>query len=119
MVKIRQTGNIKKNSHENAAWQQQTVVVGIDEVGRGCLAGPVVAAAVILPINKAHRMLKDSKIMTTDERSAAFAWITRNCGYGVGIVHHRIIDKHNIYQATLMAMKKALINLLAASSQLP
>jgi ribonuclease HII len=119
MVKIRQTGNIKKNSHENAAWQQQAVIVGIDEVGRGCLAGPLVAAAVILPINKAHRMLKDSKIMTADERNAAFAWITKHCDYGIGIVHHRIIDKHNIYQATLIAMKKALINLLAASSQLP
>ncbi len=119
MVIIRQTGNLKKNSHERAAWQQQAVVVGIDEVGRGCLAGPLVAAAVILPLNKAHRMLKDSKIMTPEERNDAFNWITLNCGYGVGIVHHRTIDKHNIYQATLIAMKKALVHALEMSVQRP
>ena len=119
MVKIRQTGNIKKNSFELAAWQDQAVVVGIDEVGRGCLAGPVVAAAVILPLNKAHRMLKDSKVMTSQEREAAFAWIKRHCDYGIGIVDHRTIDRHNIYQATLIAMKKALINVLEASFQWP
>jgi ribonuclease HII len=119
MVKIRQTGNIKKNSFELAAWNQQLVVMGIDEVGRGCLAGPLVAAAVILPINKAHRMLKDSKIMTQQERDIAFVWIKKHCSYGVGIVHHRIIDRYNIYQATLMAMKKALVHVLELSAQRP
>jgi ribonuclease HII len=119
MVKIRQTDNIKKNSFEIAAWQKHVIIVGIDEVGRGCLAGPLVAAAVILPLNKAHRSLKDSKIMTAKERDSAFDWIKRYCFYGVGIVHHRIIDKHNIYQATLIAMKKALLNVLQASSQRP
>lgn len=112
MTKIRQTGNIKKNSFELAAWSDQAVVVGIDEVGRGCLAGPLVAAAVILPINKAHRMLKDSKIMSADEREKAFLWIKRHCSYGIGVVNHRIIDKQNIYRATLLAMKKALLHLL-------
>ena len=119
MVKIRQTGKINKNSHELAAWQQKSIVVGIDEVGRGCYAGPLVAAAVILPLNKTHRMLKDSKIMTADERNTAFCWIKKNCQYGIGIVHHRIIDKHNIYHATLIAMKKALVHLLALSPQRP
>ncbi|HEX4069236.1 MAG TPA: ribonuclease HII [Candidatus Babeliales bacterium] len=119
MVKIRQTGKIKKNSHEAAAWQQQAVVIGIDEVGRGCIAGPVVAAAVMLPLNKTHRMLKDSKIMTAQEREKAFGWIAQNCMYGVGIIHHRIIDQHNIYHATLIAMKKALINVLHLSSLRP
>jgi len=119
MVKIRQTGNIKKNSFEAAAWQQGTIIVGIDEVGRGCLAGPLVAAAVILPLNKAHRMLKDSKTMTPEERDMAFKWIKRHCAYGIGIVHHRTIDKHNIYQATLIAMKKALLHAVQISSQRP
>jgi ribonuclease HII len=72
MVKIRQTGKIKKNSYEASAWQQNTVVVGIDEVGRGCIAGPVVAAAVMLPLNTTNRKLKDSKIMTQQERQEAF-----------------------------------------------
>jgi ribonuclease HII len=119
MAKIRQTVNIKKNSFEVAAWQQEQVVVGIDEVGRGCIAGPVVAAAVILPINKAHRKLKDSKIMTPEEREDAFQWISKHCHYGVGIAHHRIIDKYNIYQATLIAMKRAVLNVLEVSSVRP
>lgn len=119
MVKIRQTGNIKKNSFEMAAWQDQAVVVGIDEVGRGCLAGPLVAAAVILPFNKINRNLKDSKIMTPEERELAFNWINKHCTYGVGIIHHRAIDKHNIYHATLIAMKRALLNVLQISSQVP
>ena len=63
MVKSRQTVNIKKNSFEMAAWAQDQFVIGIDEVGRGCIAGPLVAAAVILPLNKANRKLKDSKII--------------------------------------------------------
>lgn len=119
MVKIRQTGKIKKNSHEAAAWQQKAVVVGIDEVGRGCIAGPVVAAAVILPLNKTNRKLKDSKMMTAQEREEAFEWIAKHCKYGVGIIHHRIIDKHNIYHATLIAMKKALLNVLQTSGLQP
>jgi ribonuclease HII len=119
MTKIRQTGNIKKNSFELGAWAHQAVVVGVDEVGRGCLAGPLVAAAVILPINKAHRMLKDSKIMTADERNKAFSWIKKHCSYGIGIVHHRIIDKQNIYQSTLIAMKKALLHALQMSGSCP
>ena len=119
MTKIRQTGNIKKNSFEIAAWDQQAVIIGVDEVGRGCLAGPLVAAAVVLPINKAHRMLKDSKIRTAQEREAAFLWIKRHCSYGVGIVNHRTVDKKNIYQATLIAMKRALLHALNGSSQRP
>lgn len=119
MAKIRQTGNIRKNSFEIAAWQQQMFIVGIDEVGRGCLAGPLVAAAVILPLNKAHRMLKDSKVMTSQERDIAFDWIKRHCFYGIGIIHHRTIDTYNIYQATLIAMKKALLHALQISSYRP
>jgi ribonuclease HII len=119
MAKIRQTVNIKKNSFEMAAWQQEQVVVGIDEVGRGCLAGPVVAAAVILPINKASRLLKDSKLMTAVERQAAFVWIKKHCFYGVGIAHHRLIDQHNIRQATFIAMKRALLNVLESSRMSP
>jgi len=119
MVKIRQTGKIKKNSHEMEAWQQQAFVVGIDEVGRGCIAGPVVAAAVILPLNKINRQLKDSKIMTPEEREDAFQWIVKHCHYGVGIVHHRIIDQRNIYHATLIAMKKALLNVLQTCPSRP
>jgi len=119
MVIVRQTGNIKKNSFEFDAWSRQAIVVGLDEVGRGCFAGPVVAAAVILPLNKAHRMLKDSKIMTPQERETAFKWIKNHCVHGIGVVHHRMIDQHNIWQATLIAMKKALMHALEGLSERP
>lgn len=116
---VRQSGNIAKNSFERDAWQQGTIIIGLDEVGRGCFAGPVVAAAVILPIHKAPRMLKDSKIMTAEERNKAFQWIKKHCVYGVGIVHHRTIDQKNIWQATLIAMKKALMHALHGVSVQP
>src|ERR1700730_16394328 len=110
MIIVRQTGNIAKNSFEYGAWQQNKTIVGLDEVGRGCFAGPVVAAAVIIPVHTSHRMLKDSKIMTADEREKAFEWIKKNCAYGIGIVHHRTIVQQNIRNATLIAMKKALMH---------
>ena len=59
----RQSVNFKKNSFELNAWTNNSVVVGIDEVGRGCLAGPLVTAAVILPPYSKYPLLKDSKIM--------------------------------------------------------
>lgn len=110
---------IKKNSYEQQAWQINEVVCGIDEVGRGCLSGPLVTAAVILPPNSSYRLLKDSKLMTVQEREQADRWIRRNCWYAYGVVHHRLIDKHNIWHATLIAMRKAVMNLLAITPQRP
>lgn len=119
MAILRQTGNINKDSFEFDAWQKQAFIVGLDEVGRGCFAGPVVAAAVILPINTTNPMLKDSKVMTQKEREAAFKWIKEHCVYGIGVVHHRIVDERNIWQATLIAMKKALMHALQGLSVCP
>ena len=119
MVTLRQLVNFNKNHFEKKAWKAQSVVVGIDEVGRGCLAGPLVTAAVILPPGKAHRLLKDSKLMEPEERIKAYQWIMMNCAHQIGIVHNRIIDKHNIWHATLIAMKKALVNLLAQPIKRP
>lgn len=104
---------ITKDLFEKSHWEQNLHVVGIDEVGRGCLAGPVVTAAAILPIGKTSRLLKDSKLLDEQERLKAFAWITKHCWYQTAIINHRLIDEHNIYQATMLAMKKALVNLLA------
>ena len=108
-----------KNYFEQAAWTANQVICGLDEVGRGCLAGPVVTAAVILPPGKTHRLLKDSKLMTSDERIQAYAWIKKYCWYATGIVHHRTIDDRNVWHATLIAMKKALVHLLATAPQQP
>ena len=110
---IRHIVKVKKNQYEKAVWKHRKLVVGIDEVGRGCLAGPVVTGAVILPVNGAHRLLKDSKLLSPEERQKAYSWIISHCYYQVGIIHHRLIDSHNIYQATMLGMKKALVNLMA------
>lgn len=106
-----------KNDLERQAWQNGHYVCGIDEVGRGCLAGPLVTAAVILPLNKTSRLLMDSKLLTEEERHKGALWIAKNCWYSYGIVDNKTIDRHNIYQATLIAMKKALVHLLATSPQ--
>lgn len=108
-----------KNYFEQQAWALQEVICGLDEVGRGCLAGPVVTAAVILPQGKTHRLLKDSKLMSPEEREKAFIWIKNNCWYSTGIAHHRIIEDRNIWHSTLIAMKKALVHLLAITPQQP
>lgn len=110
-----QTKKFRKNYFESESWQRNQVVCGIDEVGRGCLAGPLVTAAVILPLGKTPSFLKDSKVMAPEERLKASIWIKKHCFYSYGIVHHRIIDTHNIWHATLIAMKKALLHLLAYS----
>ena len=102
---------IPKNFFEKKAWAQNTFVCGIDEVGRGCLAGPVVASAVILPINTKCRF-KDSKVLTAKEREQDFLWITENAFYSTAVISHAIIDKINIYQATVLAMKRAYMQMI-------
>lgn len=119
MVKKSKKPAFKKNFFEEQAWLQGLTVCGIDEVGRGCLAGPLVTGAVILPPHKKHRLLKDSKILTETEREVAYAWITKHCYWGIGILNNRVIDQHNIWQTTLLAMKKALVHTLASSSVRP
>jgi len=107
------------NDHEKLAWREGQTVLGVDEVGRGCLAGPLVAAAVILPIwatrSIKSRMLRDSKLMTALQREEAYEWIVAQCRYGVGIIHPRAIDRVNIWHATLLAMKRAIFGLFATN----
>lgn len=118
MITSRWQHRFNKNDFEKKAWQEGKFVCGIDEVGRGCLAGPVVAAAVILK-KKTHPSIKDSKIMTSQEREAALVWIKKNSWYGLAIMHNRLIDSHNIYQSTLLAMKRAFMQLMSVSPANP
>ena len=93
----------------------QMILVGVDEVGRGPLAGPVVAAAVILPKDTKLIGLKDSKKLTEAKREALYKEIQEVAlGIGIGIVEAPIIDEINILQATFKAMQEAL-----ASIQIP
>lgn len=113
MIRLTQKVKLEKDEWEKGIWSSGNLVVGIDEAGRGCFAGPVVSAAVILPFNTKKRMLKDSKVMTPQQRIKAYDWIMRECYVGVGIVDHVTIDKINIYQASIESMRQALYNLIA------
>jgi len=93
-------------------WKNNLIFCGVDEVGRGSLAGPVVAAAVILPRNIRINGVRDSKELTPRQRSLLFPKIKYHAiSYGVGVVNNRIIDQINIRNASFLAMKKAISKL--------
>ena len=85
------------------------LIAGIDEVGRGPLIGPVVAAAVILPKNYKLDGLTDSKKLTEKKRDMYYEIIKRDAiAIGIGIKDENVIDEVNIYEATKLAMKEAI-----------
>lgn len=100
-------------SFENEAFRQgYRYVAGIDEAGRGCLAGPVVAAAVILPAGLIIEGVDDSKKLTPAKREKLYSIISqRAVTIGIGIVNNEEIDGINIYRATIKAMEMAVMNL--------
>ncbi|MCL4127047.1 UNVERIFIED_CONTAM: hypothetical protein GTU68_055175 [Idotea baltica] len=82
---------------------------GTDEAGRGCLSGPVVAAAVILPKKFKHTLLNDSKQLTEKQRLALRPFIEENAlAYGVSFVWQKKIDEINILQSSILAMHQAI-----------
>ena len=88
------------------------LVAGVDEVGRGCLAGPVVAGAVILHPDRYIPRICDSKTVTALERVLLYEKITRNAiAWGVAYADPREIDTINIHQASLRAMQRAILKL--------
>ena len=84
------------------------ITAGIDEVGRGCLAGPVVSAAVILKTSINFKLLKDSKKISFNKRIEIAKHIKLNSYYSVGIASVDEILKLNILQASLLSMKRAI-----------
>ncbi len=88
-------------------------IAGVDEVGRGPLVGPVVAACVVLPEEFSLDGLTDSKKLTENKRDFFYDEITKQAlGIGVGIIDEKKIDEVNIYEATKLAMKEAIANCL-------
>ena len=88
------------------------VICGVDEAGRGPLAGPVCAAAVILPANLEIPGLNDSKKLTDKRRRELFPIIKEQAiAYGIGLASHEEIDEINILQATYLAMERAIAQL--------
>ncbi|MCD4676903.1 MAG: ribonuclease HII [Desulfobacula sp.] len=89
------------------------IIAGVDEAGRGPLAGPVVSAAVILPHNFSCEGIDDSKKLTEKKRNALFPLIKEQAiCVATGISSHDEIDQINILQASLLSMKRAVKNLL-------
>lgn len=89
--------------------QEGRIEAGCDEAGRGCLCGPVVAAAVILPEGFSHPLLNDSKQLTERQRDTLRPIIEREAlAYGVGMVSNEEIDEINILNASILAMHRAL-----------
>lgn len=98
---------------ENSIWKLGfNNIACIDEVGRGCLAGDVVACAIIMPKTSLVEGVRDSKKLSEKKREILYDQILSHCiAYGIGRVNSSIIDKINIKEATRLAMKIAVENL--------
>lgn len=92
--------------------QGYNLIIGVDEAGRGPLAGPVVAAAVALKTVYFKNRIDDSKKLTSRQREKAYQEIIQKSVFGIGIINEKIIDSLNILVATRKAMKAAIHTLL-------
>ena len=106
---------------ERAVWAEEHLLVGVDEVGRGPLAGPVVAAAVVFPLGcSAVRGLRDSKILPPSVRARLAEKILRRAfAFGIGAASAHEIDLYNIRVASAIAMRRAIARLIRRSSLAP
>ena len=94
--------------YENEAWLNGTIIAGADEAGRGPLAGPVVAAAVIIPQGLIIQGINDSKKLSAKKREILYEQIISTCEYSIGIVDVDIIENINILNASRLAFKNAI-----------
>lgn len=104
---------MQMTAYERKAREQgYKLIAGIDEVGRGPLAGPVVAASVLLPEDFKLLGLDDSKKLTEEKRESFYSYIEQHAiAIGIGFIHPEEIDEINIYEATKKAMLSSLQNL--------
>ena len=99
------------NQYENLYWDKNQYVIGIDEAGRGPLAGPVVVAGVIFPIGYDSKDIYDSKKLSLKKREELYKVILEDAlYYNIQIVDDKDIDKYNIYQATKMANERIVLD---------
>jgi ribonuclease HII len=108
-------------ARERAVWAEEHLLVAEDEAGRGPLAGPVVAAAVVFPSGcSAVRGLRDSKILPPSVRARLARLVRRRVlAFGVGAASAHEIDRYNIRVASAMAMRRAIARLIRRSSLAP
>ena len=108
-----ETGPFSMDTFEKIAYQEgYQFIAGIDEAGRGPLAGPVVAAAVIFPPDYVNAEIKDSKQLSARKREELYEIIKSEAvAIGMGVVDSDVIDRLNILRATLQAMREAVLEL--------
>ncbi|KAB1153957.1 ribonuclease HII [Tenacibaculum aiptasiae] len=93
----------------NLNYSGVTLEAGTDEAGRGCLSGPVVAAAVILPEDFQHNLLNDSKQLSEKKRQELRPYIEEHAlAYAVSFIHHEEVDELNVLQASITGMHRSL-----------
>lgn len=107
-------------SREKSLWSQGfQVVAGVDEAGTGALAGPVVAAALILPPNSRIGLIRDSKLLSARQREEVFCRLEkRGAVFATGLATVEEVDKLNVRAAALLAMRRAVLNLAAVPDAL-
>ena len=104
-------GGFKENQRQNQRSEVKNlmkIIAGVDEVGRGSLIGPVYASAVILKKSINSKLLKDSKSLSKKEREYLCTYIKKNSTWSIGKASVKEIEKLNILQASLLAMKRAI-----------
>lgn len=111
--------DFKKDFFENKAWSNNGIVFGVDEVGRGCLAGPILTATAALLSKNMPDIIVDSKTLSRPELIKAYKWLENNSIFSIGIVNSHNIDKLNIWNATILAMKKSTIGLFYKIKKTP
>lgn len=110
-LKLTKRLRIPRRDHEEYLKSQGfEVVCGLDEVGRGAWAGPLVAGAVIMPKQKLYR-IRDSKLLNSKERQKLSRKIKRNCRYGIGEVSSAEVDRLKLTKATQLAFARAVRSL--------
>lgn len=87
-------------------------IIGVDEAGRGPLAGPVVSAAVLLKTHNFNSRIDDSKKLSALEREKAFPDIINNSVFGISVISEKVIDRINILEATRLSMQQAVNSLV-------